>query len=70
MMGVTDVRSQIMVWSLPTTIAWAVGGVTIAVINLIFGTGGKLVDPLLPLVVLTVIAIFARLRHKPATHVS
>ena len=70
MMGVTDVRSQMMVWSLPTTIAWAVGGVTIAVINLIFGAGGKLVDPLLPLVLLTGIVIFARLRHKPATRVS
>lgn len=70
MMGVTDVRLQVMVWSLPTTIAWAVGGVTIAVINLIFGAGGKLVDPLLPLVVLMIIVMFGRYRHRTAREAS
>ena len=70
MMGVTDVRLQIMVWSLPTTIAWAVGGVSIAVINLLFGAGGKLVDPLLPLVVLMIIVVFGRYRYRAAREAS
>ena len=70
MMGVTDVRSQMMVWSLPTTIGWAVGGITIAVVNLTFGARGTLVDPLLPLVVLTIILVFARLRNKSAPRAS
>ena len=48
MMGITDVRQQMMVWSMPTTIAWAVGGTSVAVINLLFGSGGKMLDPLLP----------------------
>jgi GntP family gluconate:H+ symporter len=64
MMGITEVKKQIMTWSIPTTIAWAVGGVMITSINLIFGTGGSLVDPLLPLAGFGFIYLFLRL--KPA----
>lgn len=52
MMGISEVRKQMIVWSIPTTIAWAVGGVCVAVFNLIFGSHGSLFDPLLPLLVL------------------
>ncbi|MEK6782274.1 MAG: GntP family permease [Bacteroidota bacterium] len=49
LMGIVDVKQMIIVWSVPTVISWAVGGVLIAVVNLVFGTGGMLLDPLIPL---------------------
>lgn len=49
MMGITDARDQMMVWSVPTTIAWAVGGTMVAVINLAFGSGGTILDIALPM---------------------
>jgi GntP family gluconate:H+ symporter len=48
MIGVTDTRQQIMAWSVPTGICWAVGGMLIALINLIWGSGGLWLDPVLP----------------------
>ena len=62
MMGVADVKQQIMVWSVSTSIAWAIGGVLIALVNLVFGSGGSLLDPLIPLLGLGV--IFFLLRRK------
>ncbi|USE39860.1 GntP family permease [Endozoicomonas sp. SCSIO W0465] len=35
MMGISDVKQQMIVWSIPTTIAWAIGGASVAIINLI-----------------------------------
>jgi len=55
MMGVVDVKQQIMTWSIPTTIAWGVGGVQIALVNLVFGNGGSWLDPLIPLIGLGVV---------------
>jgi gluconate:H+ symporter, GntP family len=63
MMGITDVRLQMMVWSVPTTIAWGVGGVSVAIANLVFGSKGTLLDPLFPLAILAVIIIFLRKRR-------
>lgn len=37
MMGIDDVKEQMMVWSVPTTIAWATSLVTLLVANAIFG---------------------------------
>lgn len=66
MMGISEVKQQIVVWSIPTTIAWGIGGVVIALLNLIFGTGGNWFDPLLPLPILAL--IFWRARHHITTH--
>jgi GntP family gluconate:H+ symporter len=62
MMGVVEVNQQIMTWSIPTSITWAVGGVLIALVNLVFGSGGSLLDPLIPLTGLGI--IFLVLRRK------
>ncbi|MGT0149317.1 hypothetical protein ACT691_05025 [Vibrio metschnikovii] len=51
-MGVTEVRKQLVIWTIPTTLAWAIGGTLIMTLNLIFGTAGSIYDPLLPLVIL------------------
>jgi len=60
MMGITDIKHQVMVWSIPTTIAWSVGGASVAVVNLIFGWGGTPADPLIPLVALGAIVYFMK----------
>lgn len=60
MMGITEVKKQLMVWSVPTTISWAVGGVLVALVNLVFGSGGTLLDPLIPLLGLGVIFLMVR----------
>jgi gluconate transporter len=60
MMGVVDVKKQLTIWSVPITIAWAVGGTCIALLNLIVGSGGTLFDPLIPLFVLAVILLVVR----------
>jgi GntP family gluconate:H+ symporter len=62
MMGIVAVNQQIMTWSVPTSISWAVGGILIALINLTFGSGGSLLDPLIPLAGLAL--IFLVLRRK------
>jgi hypothetical protein len=54
------VKQQMMAWSIPTTIAWAVGGFCIALLNLLFGTQGSILDLLLPIVILLTIVIFSR----------
>lgn len=64
MMGIIDVKKQMMVWSVSTTIGWAIGGTCIALLNLTVGSGGTWLDPLLPLVVLVGIFMFTK-RHSP-----
>ncbi|WP_128543226.1 GntP family permease [Larkinella soli] len=60
MMGLTDAKQQLMVWSVPTSFSWAVGGVLIALVNLLFGSGGSLLDLLIPVVGLGVITLVVR----------
>lgn len=55
MIGVTDTRQQIMAWSVPTGISWAVGGILIALINLIWGSGGSWLDPVIPGLILAIL---------------
>lgn len=65
MMGIADVRKQILVWSVPTTLAWAVGGIIIAMVNGIFGSGGSWADPLVPAIVLIMIMILVGKKPSP-----
>jgi gluconate transporter len=60
MMGISDVRKQILVWSVPTTLAWAVGGLSIAFVNAIFGSGAMWADPIVPAFVLVVAILLCR----------
>ncbi len=58
MMGIAEVKKQMIVWSVPTTIAWGIGGACVALANFVFGQGGKLIDPLLPLVILALVMAY------------
>ncbi len=49
LMGVTDVKKQLVIWTVPTTIAWAIGGALVMILNLLFGSNGSILDPLFPL---------------------
>ena len=62
MMGIVAVNQQIMTWSVPTSISWAVGGLLISLINLAFGSGGSWLDPLIPLIGLGIISLVLRRR--------
>lgn len=55
LMGIVEVKQQIISWSIPTAIAWATGGILIALTNLAFGSGGMWLDLLVPLVGLAII---------------
>lgn len=67
MMGIVDVKQQMAAWSISTTIAWAIGGTSVAILNLLFGTGGTLLDPLLPMLVLGIILLVIRQKTSPVT---
>lgn len=58
MMGIAEVKKQMIIWSVPTTIAWGIGGACVALANFVFGQGGKLIDPLLPLVILALVMAY------------
>lgn len=60
MIGIVNVKQQLMAWSVPTTIAWAIGGMLIALVNLVFGSGGTLLDPLIPMIVGGVVFLVIR----------
>ncbi|MBE2894569.1 GntT/GntP/DsdX family permease [Spirabiliibacterium falconis] len=64
MMGIKDVQKQMIVWSIPTTIAWAIGGVGVILANLLFGQNGSLFDLVFPLGVLAVILIYVKYQNK------
>lgn len=64
MMGISEVKKQMIVWSIPTTIAWGIGGISVALANLIFGENGSIIDPLVPLVVLVGIMAYVFSQNK------
>lgn len=64
MMGINDVKQQMIVWSVPTTIAWAIGGSSVIFANLIWGNDGSIIDLLLPLSVLAAILLYVNLQRK------
>lgn len=70
LMGVTEVRKQLVIWTIPTTIAWAIGGTLIMTLNLIFGSAGSVYDPLFPLLVLGWCLYFVRSQSRSSSQVA
>ncbi|MCW9732880.1 GntP family permease [Avibacterium sp. 20-15] len=64
MMGISDVKKQMIVWSVPTTIAWAIGGSMVIFANLIWGNDGSIFDLILPLGVLGGILLYVNRQNK------
>lgn len=65
LMGITEVRKQLVIWTVPTTIAWAIGGTLIMTLNLIFGSAGSWFDPVLPLLALAWCIYFVKSQSRP-----
>ncbi len=55
LMGIEDIKVQITSWSVATLFVWALGGIIIASINLIFGSGGLVLDLLVPVIGLGIV---------------
>ncbi|OOF78520.1 gluconate permease [Rodentibacter caecimuris] len=64
MMGINDVKKQMIVWSVPTTIAWAIGGSLVILANLIWGNDGSITDLIFPLGILALIMGYVRIQSK------
>lgn len=64
MMGINDVKKQMVVWSVPTTIAWGIGGISVILANLIFGNDGSVFNLLFPVVVLVSILFYIKFQNK------
>ena len=60
LMGIVEARKQMVSWSVSTTIAWAIGGSSVGLLNLIFSPEGSVLDPLLPLLVLGIMLLLVR----------
>ncbi|TDQ59385.1 gluconate transporter [Mesocricetibacter intestinalis] len=64
MMGINDVGKQMIVWSVPTTVAWASGGCLVILSNLIWGNDGSVFDLILPLGVLAAILLYVKIQNR------
>ncbi len=67
-LGITELADQLKIWSVTSTIAWAIGASIVMLLNLIFGQGGTLIDPIVPFAVLGGIMLW--MRKKQSTRIS
>tara|TARA_R110001592_G_scaffold7745_18_gene42911 strand:+ start:857 stop:2308 length:1452 start_codon:yes stop_codon:yes gene_type:complete len=67
-LGITELADQLRIWSVSSTVAWAIGASIIMVLNLIFGQGGTWLDPIVPIAVLALIMVWIKAKY-PATQV-
>ncbi len=63
-LGITELTDQIKIWSVSSTIAWAIGASIIMILNLVFGKGGTMIDPLVPIAVLGAIMVWLKSKEK------
>jgi len=67
-LGITELADQIKIWSVSSTIAWAIGASIIMILNLVFGKGGTIIDPLIPFAVLAAIMLWLKTKEKAQTN--
>lgn len=61
-LGLSELPDQLRAWTVTSTIAWAIGASIIMGLNLIFGQGGTLIDPAIPLAVLAVVMVWMKMK--------
>lgn len=64
MMGISDVKKQMIVWSVPTTIAWGIGGISVILANLVWGNDGSVTDLLFLVAQVIAIALYIKVQNK------
>lgn len=57
-------KKQMIVWSVPTTIAWGIGGISVILANLVWGNDGSVTDLLFPVAVMIAIALYIKVQNK------
>ena len=65
-LGITELADQIKIWSVSSTVAWAIGASIIMALNLVFGKGGTLIDPLVPILVLAAVIVWIKSKSNKA----
>jgi len=65
-LGITELADQLRIWSVSSTVAWAIGASIIMMLNLVFGQGGTWLDPIIPIAVLGAIMVWIKAKY-PAT---
>jgi GntP family gluconate:H+ symporter len=66
-LGITELADQLRIWSVTSTVAWAIGASIIMMLNLIFGKGGTWIDPIVPIVILAAIMFWVRAKYPENT---
>ena len=61
-LGITELSDQLKIWTVSSTIAWGIGASILMALNLIFGKAGTLLDPVVPLVILTAILMWLKVK--------
>ncbi|MBY8019903.1 GntP family permease [Vibrio fluvialis] len=62
-LGITELSDQLKIWTVSSTIAWAIGASIVMALNLIFGKAGTLLDPIVPFVVLAAIMLWMKAKE-------
>ena len=65
-LGINDLSDQLEIWTASSTIAWGIGSSLVMLLNLIFGKGGTIIDPIVPLCILALVLVIIKLRNKRA----
>lgn len=63
-LGVSDLPDQLKIWTVSSTIAWAIGSSLVLLLNLFFGKGGTVIDPIVPIAVLGIIVVWIKMKSK------
>lgn len=66
-LAINELTDQLKVWTLSSTIAWAIGASLVMLLNLFFGKGGTIIDPLVPLLVMGAIVLKVNRGKQVAT---
>ncbi|MCG6266144.1 GntP family permease, partial [Vibrio furnissii] len=62
-LGITELSDQLKIWTVSSTIAWAIGASIVMALNLLFGKEGTLLDPIVPFVVLAAIMMWMKAKE-------
>jgi len=62
-LGITELADQLRIWSVSSTVAWAIGASIVMILNLIFGQGGTWIDPVVPIAILGMIMAWIKIKY-------
>lgn len=63
-LGLSQLADQLRIWTMSSTVAWAIGASIIMLLNLLFGSGGTWIDPIVPLAILAAILVWMKMKYS------